>query len=86
MKKPDLFVLDLDGVMTDGKFYYTKLGKIAKKFGPDDGDALNILKKYLKIILYMLIKKVFQFQKKEFKLICILKFILYPLDYKERFG
>lgn len=31
MKKPNLFILDLDGVMTDGKFYYTRHGKIAKK-------------------------------------------------------
>jgi len=46
---PDSFILDLDGVFTDGKFAYSKKGKISKSFGPDDHDALKFLKKYLKI-------------------------------------
>lgn len=40
------FVLDVDGVLSDGTFYYTKDGKAAKKFGPDDNDALKLLKKH----------------------------------------
>lgn len=40
------FILDIDGVLTDGTFYYTKDGKIAKKFGPDDNDALKLLKSW----------------------------------------
>ena len=40
------FVLDVDGVISDGTFYYTKEGKVAKKFGPDDNDALKLLKKH----------------------------------------
>jgi 3-deoxy-D-manno-octulosonate 8-phosphate phosphatase (KDO 8-P phosphatase) len=78
MKKPDLFVLDLDGVMTDGKFYYTKLGKIAKKFGPDDGDALNILKKYLKIIFVSADKKGFPVSKKRIQIDMHFKIYLVP--------
>ena len=46
---PDSFILDLDGVFTDGKFAYSKKGKISKSFGPDDHDALKFLKNYLKI-------------------------------------
>lgn len=43
------FVLDVDGVMTDGKLYYSEAGKVMKAFGPDDHDALSLLKPYLPI-------------------------------------
>lgn len=46
---PKYFVLDVDGVLTDGTYYYTTDGKVMKKFGPDDNDALCLLKKYLQI-------------------------------------
>ncbi len=42
--KPKVFILDVDGVFTDGKFYYTVDGKIAKMFGPEDNDGLSLLK------------------------------------------
>ena len=48
-KIPKYFVLDVDGVMTDGNFYYSTRGKIIKAFGPDDHDALKFLKKYIHI-------------------------------------
>ena len=50
MTKPSLFILDVDGVMTDGKFYYTLDGKFMKSFGPDDNDSLSLLRAYLEII------------------------------------
>jgi len=78
MKKPDLFVLDLDGVMTDGKFYYTRNGKIAKKFGPDDGDALNILKNFLDIIFVSADKKGFEVSKKRIQKDMKFKIYLVP--------
>ncbi|MCD7780877.1 MAG: hypothetical protein LUH05_09435 [Candidatus Gastranaerophilales bacterium] len=49
MKKPKVFVLDVDGVLTDGGFYYNENGKVLKKFGPDDNDALKLLSPYLEI-------------------------------------
>ena len=45
MENKYTFILDVDGVLTDGTFYYTKEGKVAKKFGPDDNDALKLLRK-----------------------------------------
>ena len=39
-KKFKNLVIDVDGVMTDGKFYYSVDGKILKAFGADDHDAL----------------------------------------------
>ena len=43
------FILDVDGVLTDGKFHYTIDGKTFKTFGDADSDALNLLKPYLNI-------------------------------------
>jgi 3-deoxy-D-manno-octulosonate 8-phosphate phosphatase (KDO 8-P phosphatase) len=48
--KPKHFIVDVDGVMTDGKLYYTASGKIMKVFGPDDHDALSLLNPYLNIL------------------------------------
>lgn len=42
-------ILDVDGVFTDGTFYYTTEGKVMKKFGPEDNDALSLLKDKLYI-------------------------------------
>ena len=47
--QPEAFVLDVDGVMTTGQFYYTAEGKAGKVFGPDDHDALLIVKDYLPV-------------------------------------
>ena len=44
-----ILLLDVDGVMTDGKFYYTEDGKVMKVFGSDDHDVLSLLKPYLEI-------------------------------------
>lgn len=48
--KPKYFILDVDGVLTDGGFYYTTNGKVMKKFGADDNDALSLLRPYMKIL------------------------------------
>lgn len=50
MIKPKAFVLDVDGVLTDGGFYYTSEGKVMKKFGADDSDALSLLRPYVNIL------------------------------------
>ncbi|MCG8453871.1 MAG: HAD hydrolase family protein [Spirochaetales bacterium] len=46
---PKVFVLDVDGVMTDGQFHYTTEGKVMKVFGADDNDGLSLLKPFLNI-------------------------------------
>tara|TARA_Y100000992_G_C21200221_1_gene460048 strand:- start:55 stop:546 length:492 start_codon:yes stop_codon:yes gene_type:complete len=63
-RNPKYFLLDVDGVMTSGNFIYSKQGKIFKEFGPDDSDALNILKKFLKIQFITSDKKGFSISKK----------------------
>ena len=48
-----VFALDIDGVLTDGKFSWDCNGnKCLKEFGPDDADALKLLSKYMKIIFF----------------------------------
>lgn len=43
MSKKFTFVLDVDGVLTDGTFLYDSNGKAYKKFGADDSDALKLI-------------------------------------------
>jgi 3-deoxy-D-manno-octulosonate 8-phosphate phosphatase (KDO 8-P phosphatase) len=47
---PKVFIIDVDGILTDGGFYYSSEGKVMKKFGADDNDALTLLKPYMEII------------------------------------
>jgi len=46
---PFAFVLDVDGVLTSGEFYYSKKGKILKAFGADDFDMLDELRRSIPI-------------------------------------
>ncbi len=47
--KLENFVLDVDGVLTDGTFFYSEKGKIIKKFGPHDADGLKLIADLIKI-------------------------------------
>jgi len=62
--KPKIFLLDVDGVLTTGHFFYTKQGKSMKLFGPDDHDALSLLKPFLEIKFLTGDKKGFPISKK----------------------
>jgi 3-deoxy-D-manno-octulosonate 8-phosphate phosphatase (KDO 8-P phosphatase) len=62
--KPKHFIVDVDGVMTDGRFYYTPDGKAMKAFGPDDHDGLLLLKPYLNIHIVSGDKKGFPITQK----------------------
>ena len=64
MKKKLIFLLDVDGVMTTGQFFYTSKGKIAKVFGPHDSDGLKIIKKNIKIEFLTADKRGFSISKK----------------------
>lgn len=39
-------ITDVDGVLTDGSFLYSKDGKEYKKFGPHDSDGIKLLKTF----------------------------------------
>ncbi len=57
-------IIDVDGVMTDGKFYYTKEGKVMKVFGSDDHDALCLVKPFMEIIFITGDHRGFEISKK----------------------
>jgi 3-deoxy-D-manno-octulosonate 8-phosphate phosphatase (KDO 8-P phosphatase) len=73
--KPEIFVLDVDGVLTTGQFLYSKNGKEFKVFGPDDNEGLSLLKSFLKIHFVTQDKKGFPISKKR-----IVNDMKYPLD------
>ena len=62
-RKMTNFILDVDGVLTSGNFYYSADGKVMKAFGPDDNDALS-LKNYIDISFVTGDKKGFPISKK----------------------
>lgn len=62
--KPTVFILDVDGVLTDGGFYYSADGKIMKKFGADDNDALKLLEPFVEIRFISGDKRGFTISKK----------------------
>jgi 3-deoxy-D-manno-octulosonate 8-phosphate phosphatase (KDO 8-P phosphatase) len=70
-----VFLLDVDGVMTTGQFFYTSEGKIMKVFGPDDRDALLLLKKHLAIRFVSADKNGFEISKRR-----IVNDLKYQLD------
>ena len=61
---PKVLIADVDGVLTNGQFIYSKTGKIQKIFGPDDHDMLSILNKFLEIRFITGDKKGFQISKR----------------------
>lgn len=82
-KKPEMFIIDVDGVMTTGTFTYDKSGKISKEFGPDDHEALKILSKHIKIIFVSADKKGFEISKK--RIVKDMKFSLFYTPSDKRY-
>jgi 3-deoxy-D-manno-octulosonate 8-phosphate phosphatase (KDO 8-P phosphatase) len=58
LKKINTLVFDIDGVLTDGKFYVDELGHFRKGFLDKDFGALRILKKHFRIVLMSASQKV----------------------------
>lgn len=69
------FILDVDGVMTNGQFVYSAEGKVMKVFGPDDNDGLSLLKPNLEIRFITGDKKGFPISRKR-----IVDDMKFPLD------
>ena len=56
--------MDTDGVLNTGQFFYSSEGKIFKVFGPDDNDALGLLKEHINILFISGDKRGFSINKK----------------------
>lgn len=76
------FILDVDGVMTDGRFFYTTEGKVMKVFGSNDADALLLLGKYISIVFVSGDKKGFEITRKRIE--TDMKYQLYSVSTFER--
>ena len=57
-------VMDVDGVITTGKFSYTEDRKISKEFGSHDSDALQIVKEKINVFFISADKKGFKISEK----------------------
>lgn len=75
LETPRCFILDVDGVLTTGHFVYSAEGKLFKIFGPDDNDALSLLKQFIEIRFITGDKKGFPISRKR-----IVDDMKYPLD------
>ena len=82
-KIPKYLIIDVDGVMTTGQFFYDETGKIMKIFGPHDNDGLKIIKKYFKIIFVTADKLGFKISKK--RIVDDMGYKLKLLDENKRF-
>ncbi|VVB57137.1 Phosphoglycolate phosphatase [uncultured archaeon] len=58
------FVLDVDGVLAKSDVLYSSEGKVMKVFGPDDHDALNMLRERLHIQFVTSDKRGFEISKR----------------------
>jgi 3-deoxy-D-manno-octulosonate 8-phosphate phosphatase (KDO 8-P phosphatase) len=75
MKPFRAFILDVDGVLTTGHFFYSADGKVMKIFGPDDHDALSLLSGYVEIRFVTGDRKGFAITRKR-----VVEDMKYPLD------
>ncbi len=75
MNTPKVFVIDVDGVMTDGRFYYSAEGKVLKLFGADDADGLSLLNPFIDIRFISGDKRGFPITKKR-----VFDDMHYPVD------
>ena len=73
--KPKIFVLDVDGVLTNGHFLYSVEGKTLKVFGPDDNDGLSLVNAFVGIHFVTGDRKGFDISHKR-----IVGDMSYPLD------
>ena len=46
LKNVQILVMDVDGVLTDGKLYYSDAGEEIKTFNVRDGQGLALIKSY----------------------------------------
>jgi 3-deoxy-D-manno-octulosonate 8-phosphate phosphatase (KDO 8-P phosphatase) len=58
------FVLDVDGVLARSEIFYNAEGKFVKVFGPDDHDALNLLRDKMRVEFMTSDKRGFPIAKK----------------------
>ena len=84
MPQIESFVLDVDGVLARSILLYTAEGKAMKAFGPDDHDALNLLRDKLRIVFITGDKRGYPISEK--RIVDEMKFELFLVSTHERAG
>lgn len=79
-----VFVLDVDGTLTDGGMYYTEQGKQTKKFGCDDWNAIELLAKHMRVHFISADRKGFRITQRRIEEECGYELDLVPGDGQER--
>ena len=65
LKPFKILITDVDGILTDGKIYYSSEGKILKEFGPHDSDGIKFFKRFgIKIAAVTADKRGFDISKR----------------------
>jgi 3-deoxy-D-manno-octulosonate 8-phosphate phosphatase (KDO 8-P phosphatase) len=72
---PEVFVLDVDGVMTTGQFLYSETGKAFKIFGPHDADGLRLICNHMPVRFISADLRGFEITRRR-----IVEDLGYPLD------
>ena len=75
-----VFILDVDGTITDGSMIYTKEGKFGKVFGPDDWCFLSEIKKAMPVHFITGDKKGFPITQRRIEEECEYDLSLVPTD------
>jgi 3-deoxy-D-manno-octulosonate 8-phosphate phosphatase (KDO 8-P phosphatase) len=63
-KIPKNIIIDVDGVLSTGQFFYNQDGKVFKIFGRHDNDGLKIVKNFFSILFITADIKGFKISKK----------------------
>lgn len=82
MAEIENFVLDVDGVLAATPLFYTAEGKAMKVFGPDDHDALNLLRDRMRIVFITGDKRGFPISKR--RIVDEMGFELFQVSTHER--
>ncbi len=83
-KIPAYFILDVDGVMTNGSFLYSEKGKAYKSFGPHDNDGIKLIQPHLATIFVTADERGFPISKQ--RIVEDMKQPLLLLKEEERFS
>ncbi len=82
MAEMENFVLDVDGVLARSTLLYTAEGKAMKAFGPDDHDALNLLRDRMRVVFITGDKRGYKISEK--RIVDEMKFELFLVSTHER--
>lgn len=77
-----VFVLDCDGVLSDGRFFYNTDGKFIKCYGSDDWDLLKDIMQFMKVVFITADTKGFFITER--RIVCEMGWELYLVSHEPK--